>query len=71
MEKTLHVLKSIQGQDRKFVAIARVSIIEGITKWTNDLARKHVVNETALYLCSFIINDHNKNNLLKTWDDVS
>jgi hypothetical protein len=28
------------------------------------------MNEITLQLCSLIINDHNKSNLLKTWDDA-
>jgi hypothetical protein len=48
-----------------------VSIIKGITNWTAELARHHVVSEIAMQLRSITINDHNKRNPLRTWGDAS
>jgi hypothetical protein len=66
----MQILNSIQGQNRKSVITTQVSITKGITNWTTQLARKHVVNETIMRLCSIIINDHNKRNHLRTWGDA-
>jgi hypothetical protein len=62
-EERMNVLKGRRGNP----IVVHVSVMEGKTGWTSNLAKRHLVNETSLQLCSMIINEHNKSKPLKTW----
>jgi len=44
----MHILKDFQKQEGKPIAMAEVFIIKGITRWTLELIKKHIVSETFL-----------------------
>ncbi len=46
--KRMHILKEVQEQEGKPTTLAQVSITKGITRWTLELVKKHIVNETSL-----------------------
>ncbi len=69
-EKNTCIFKDLQEQGGKSVAMVQMSIIEGITRWTSKLVKKHIVSETSLQLHKIIINEHNKGNHFKTWNDA-
>ncbi len=63
----MNVLKGRRGNP----TVVHVSVMEGKTGWTSNLAKRHLVNETSLQLCSMIINEHNKSKPLKTWGSAA